>query len=254
MALAICKDADAAAMRLADMIDEAVLDKPRLVLGLACGRTLQTAYTELVARYHQSNKLTFRHVTSFNTDEFLGVTPDDPRSARYFMNTSFFKLCDFRLENTHVPRGDAVDLGAECKAYDHYITACGGLDLVVLGLGHNGHVGFNEPGSTPRSRTRTVEFTASTMAALSDGNRFRDLAETPGGAVTMGLATLMEARHVVLIATGIGKAQAVHRMFGRRPGPAVPASQLLRHPRLSVVVDRDAASSLQEPDIEVEHV
>ncbi|MDA3963229.1 MAG: glucosamine-6-phosphate deaminase [Planctomycetota bacterium] len=254
MGLVICPDADNAAMRLTEWIEQAVLAKPRLVLGLACGRTLGTAYSELVKRYHASSDLTFRHATCFNTDEFLGVHPDDPRSARYFMNTTFFKLCDFRLENTHVPRGDAVDITAECKAYDHYIAASGGLDLVVLGLGHNGHVGFNEPGSTLRSKTRPVEFTASTMAALSDGSRFRDLSETPDGAITMGLSSLMEAKHVVLIATGIAKAQAVYRMFERKPGPSVPASQLLQHPNLSVVVDRDAASSLQDPDVEVQHV
>ena len=239
-------------MRLADWIEKQVLDKPRLNMGLACGKTSGRAYEELVKRYHRNDGLTFRFATTFNTDEFIGVHPDDPRSARYFMNTRLLKLCDFRLENTHVPRGDAVDLEAECLAYESFIQAGGGLDLVVLGLGHNGHVGFNEPGSNLKSRTRVVEFTESTLSALSDGNRFAGLSQTPTSAIAMGMATIMEAKHVMLIATGIAKAQAVHRMFDNRPGPAVPASQLLSHPNLSVVVDRDAASLLKNPAVDLE--
>jgi glucosamine-6-phosphate deaminase len=253
MGLVICRDGESAAIKLADWIEQAVIAKPRLNLGLACGRTSGRAYEELVKRYHRNDGLTFRFVTTYNTDEFMGVHPDDDRSARYFMNAHLLKLCDFRLENTHVPRGDAADIKAECRAYDAFIQASGGLDMVVLGMGHNGHVGFNEPGSSPRSRTRVVEFTQSTVAALSDGSRFRGISDTPSAAVTIGMATIMEARHVVLIATGIGKAEAVHRMFDNRPGPSVPASMLLEHPNLSVVVDADAASALQHPAADLSH-
>ena len=117
----------------------------------------------------------------------------------------------------------------------------------MLGLGHNGHIGFNEPGSPITSRTRVVDFTESTMAALSDGNRFNSLADTPQGAITMGMATIREAKEVLLIATGIGKADAVHRMIDSRKTAQVPASQLLDHPNLTVLVDRDAAIDLKHP-------
>lgn len=248
MSLVVCPDANMAAMYLADLIEKELLAKPSLVLGLATGRTPALAYDELVRRYHTNQRLTFRFCTTFNTDEFVGMGPRDPRSARFFMNTHLFKLVDMSLEQTHVPRGDAHDLEQECKAYEAFIKANGGLDLVVLGLGHNGHIGFNEPGSTVKSRTRQVEFTASTIAALSDGERFRSVDETPTQALTMGLATILEAKHILLIATGIGKRQALHRIFDGRPGPAVPASLLRSHPRFTVVVDQDAASGLKDSE------
>ncbi len=251
MSLLVCQDRMRAATLLADIIEQAVKDQPRLVLGLASGATSGRAYWDLVSRYCRGIDLSFRFVTTFNTDEFIGVAPEDPRSARYFMNQHLFSQIDIRRENTFVPRGDCVDINAECAAYEHLITARGGLDLVVLGLGHNGHVGFNEPGSTVKSLTRPVEFTPSTLAGLSDGQRFASLSETPQGAITMGIGTIMAARRVLLIATGIGKAQAVAKVFGRRPGPAVPASQLLSHPECTVIVDQDAASGIRRDDIEM---
>lgn len=254
MGLVVCADAERAAIEVADLIEAAVRNDPRLRLGLATGRTATRAYAELVRRYHASGDLTFRHVTTFNTDEFVGIAPEDPRSTRFTMNTRLFNSIDIRLEHTHVPRGDAEDVELECRAYESLIRARGGLDLVVLGLGHNGHIGFNEPGSSPRSRTRVVEFTESTVAALSDGQRCRNLSETPTRAVTIGLATILEARRLVLVATGIAKAQAVHRAVDCRPGPSVPASQLLAHPGLTIVVDREAASAIDRPSLEVGRV
>ncbi|MHC5067302.1 MAG: glucosamine-6-phosphate deaminase [Planctomycetota bacterium] len=254
MGLVICQSATQAAMRLSDWICAALREKPDLCMGLATGRTSGMAYEELVRRHHTEADLSFRKVTTFNTDEFVGLSPEDPRSSRYYMNRNLFKIADFRLEHTHVPCGDVVDLEAECRGYESLIKARGGLDLVVLGLGHNGHVGFNEPGSSAKSRTRTIKFTESTLSALSDGNRFVSLEQTPDEAITMGLATILEARHVILIATGIGKARALHRMFDCRPGSSVPASLLLKHPNLSVVVDSAAASALEQPDVDVEYI
>jgi len=254
MGLIVCPDSNKAAVCLADHLQQALIEKPDLCLGLAAGSTSGLAYCELVRRYHTNKNLTFRYATSFNTDEFLEISPDDPRSVRYFMNTSLFKLVDFPLEHTHVPRGDVPDPDQECRAYDALIKARGGLDLVVLGLGHNGHIGFNEPGSTARSRTRVVGFTESTMAALSDGRRFHNLDETPSAALTMGLSTILQSRHILLIATGIGKRLAVHKMFDCKPGSNLPASHLLNHPRLTVIVDRDAAAALKSPSMEVTYV
>lgn len=249
MALVICRHPRAAATYLADTIEAAIRDQDRIAIGLATGRTSAAAYDQLVRRHHCDPTLSFRRVTAFNTDEFVGLSGDDPHSSRYYMNRHLFHHIDIRLENTHVPRGDAVDLEAACRSFDYALQAVGGLDLVVLGLGHNGHVGFNEPGSSIRSKTRVVDFTESTLAALSDGNRFETLGETPTQAITMGLGAILAARHVCLIATGIGKANAVHRMFDGKPGPAVPASLLRSHQQLTIIVDQDAASTLkQEPD------
>lgn len=244
MPLLICSDSVSPSVRLADILEQAILDQPSLTLGLATGRTSTAAYAELVARHHQNTELAFRRVTTFNTDEFVPLSANHPMSARYLMNYRLFRHVDIKLENTYIPHGDTEDLQAECKAYEAMLEARGGLDLVVLGLGHNGHVGFNEPGSSLKSRTRVIDFTSSTLAALSDGYRFKTLDETPRRAITMGLGTIFAAKHILLIATGVSKAQAVHRMYDGRPGPSVPASLLLKHPNLTVIVDEDAASQI----------
>ncbi len=254
MQLIVSKSYRHTAVRLADIIEEAVVNNPRLVMGLATGRANALAYRELVRRYHQNLKISFRLACSFNTDEFLGLGPSDPHSTRYFMNTNLFDHIDIPAENTHVPRGDTRNVRLECRAFDYLIQARGGLDLMVLGLGYNGHIGFNEPGSTIKSRTRHVDFTESTLAALSDGERFASVGETPTSALTIGLSSILDAKHILLIATGIGKVDAVHQMIEGRAGSSFPASLLLAHPNLTVIIDRFAADGLKEypPNTSVE--
>jgi glucosamine-6-phosphate deaminase len=244
MKLIICDRSTEPGDRLAETLAEAIAANPRLKLGLSAGRTSIRAYGELVRRFHEKGGFSFRHITAFGTDEYVGLPAEDHRSTRYLMNFHLFRQVDIPREQTFVPRGDAQNLEAECKAWDMLIEARGGLDLVVLGLGHNGHIGLNEPGSSPKSRMRVVELTSSTLAALSDGSRFRNIDDTPTNAITMGLATILEAKQVLLIATGLGKAEALHRMVEGRSGPSVPASLLLSHPRLSIFADADSASRL----------
>lgn len=222
--------------------------KPDLLLGLSVGRTSQATYDALVRRYHGGNGFSLRRATAFATDEYLGLQPGDPRSTRYLLNYHLFNHVDIAKENTFVPNGAAVDIEAECKAYDLVLQARGGIDVLVLGLGYNGHVCLNEPGSSRTSRTRVVELTPSTLATVSGGERFRKLDETPSRAVTMGMATILEARKVYLIASGVGKAEIVHRVVRGRAGPAVPATLLMQHPNLTVFIDDDAASRLKDSD------
>ncbi|TVR12745.1 MAG: glucosamine-6-phosphate deaminase [Planctomycetota bacterium] len=254
MTLIISADAASAATRLADILEQAILAQPNLTMGLATGRTSSAAYEQLVARHHENTELAFRHVTTFNTDEFVPLPATHPMSARYLMNYRLFRHVDIKLENTYIPHGDAADLTAECRAYEAMLKARGGLDLVVLGLGHNGHVGFNEPGSSVKSRTRVVEFTTSTLAALSDGYRFTSIDKTPRQAISMGMGTILSAKHILLIATGISKAHAVHRMFDCRPGPSVPASLLLAHPNITVIIDKNAAAQIAELPPDTIHI
>jgi glucosamine-6-phosphate deaminase len=249
MRLILSTTREDAGERLADVLAFAIGKNPHLKLGLSAGRTSILAYTGLVQRFHERGGFSFRHVTAFGTDEYVGLTPNDHRSTRYLMNFHLFRQVDIPREQTFVPRGDAKDLEAECKAWDMLIEARGGLDVVVLGLGHNGHVGLNEPGSSLKSRMRVVTLTPSTLAALSDGSRFRNLESTPQTAITMGMATILEAREVLLIATGLGKADALHKMVEGRSGPSVPASLLLNHPKLTVFADRDAASRLDDESL-----
>jgi glucosamine-6-phosphate deaminase len=250
MRLIVCKDREEGAERLAELLAEALAAKPALRLGLSAGSTSLLAYSHLVRRYHKQGGFSFRKVATFSTDEYVGLPPEDHRSTRYLLNAHLFYQVDIPREQTFVPRGDAIDLDAECRAFDLLIEARGGLDLVVLGLGHNGHVGLNEPGSSPKSRTRVVDLTPSTVAAISGGERFRSLDETPSQAISIGMSRILDARRVLVIATGIGKAEALARMVTSKVGPGMPATMLTGHRDLSVVVDKAAISHLSQETIE----
>ncbi|GDY14985.1 glucosamine-6-phosphate deaminase [Planctomycetota bacterium] len=253
MKLIICEDRAEAAERLAGMLADAVKKEPRLKLGLSAGTTSLLAYAGLVRRWHEHGDFTFRYVTTFSTDEYTTLPPSDHRSTRYLMNTNLFCQVDLPREQTCIPRGDAADLDSECKAYDLLLDARDGLDVVVLGLGHNGHVGLNEPGSSAKSRTRLVDLTPSTVAAISGGERFKRVEEVPLKAITMGMADIIDAGRILLIACGVGKAEAVTRMCTARPGPANPSTLILHHPQLTVIVDRAAASGLDAEQIKKLH-
>lgn len=249
MKLVVCQDREEAAERLAGLLAEALAEKPALRLGLSAGATSLLAYAHLVRRYHKQGGFSLRKVCTFNTDEYVGLPPEDHRATRYLMNSHLFYQVDIPREQTFIPRGDAIDLDAECRAFDLLIEARGGLDLVVLGLGHNGHVGLNEPGSSPKSRTRVVDLTPSTVAAISGGERFRTIDETPAQAISMGMSQILDCRRVLVIATGIGKAEAVHRMVLGRVGPGMPASLLTGHRDVTLVLDPGAADKLDAATI-----
>lgn len=249
MKLVVCQDRDEAAERLAVMLATTLAAKPSLRLGLSAGSTSLLGYSHLVRRFHKQGGFSLRKVCTFNTDEYVGLPPEDHRSTRYLMNSHLFYQVDLPREQSFVPRGDAIDLDAECRAFDLLIEARGGLDLVVLGLGHNGHVGLNEPGSSPKSRTRLVDLTPSTVAAISGGERFRSIDETPSQAISMGMSQILDARQILVIATGIGKAEAVHRMVEGRVGPGMPASLLTGHRDVTVVVDQVALEKVDRARI-----
>lgn len=244
MRLIVCQDREAAAACLAGLLVETVTARPAITLGLSAGTTSLLAYEHLVRRFHHPGGFSFRRATTFNTDEYVGLAPADHRSTRYLMNAHLFCQVDIPREQTFVPRGDAADLEAECRAFDLLITTRGGLDLVVLGLGHNGHIGLNEPGSSAKSRTRVVTLTPSTIAAVSSGERFRSAEEVPQRAIAMGMAQILEARRVLLIATGIGKAEALARVLTARAGPSVPASLLTAHSDCTIIADSAAVSQI----------
>ncbi|MBA3684822.1 MAG: glucosamine-6-phosphate deaminase [Planctomycetes bacterium] len=248
MKLQVFRSRESAGHALARLLAEAIAEQPDLTLGLSAGNTSLYAYAELVRLFHAKGGFSFRRVTCFNTDEYVGLLPGDPRSTRYIMNYHLFNQVDVQREQTYVPTGDAADIDAECSAYDLLIQARGGLDLLVLGLGHNGHIGLNEPGSTRGSHTRVVDLTPSTLAAVSGGERFKHLDETPSKAITLGMAEILNARKVLLIASGLGKSEIVHRVVRGRAGPSVPATLLLNHPDLTMIIDHDAASRLEQSD------
>lgn len=245
MNIEILPDAGAAAARAAALVADTVRANPRAVLGLATGGTMLPVYAELVRR-HQAGTLSLAGVTSFNLDEYVGLSADHPASYHRVMAEALVARTDLRPEAVHLPRGDAPEAEAEARAYEARIAAAGGIDLQLLGLGANGHIGFNEPGSPHGSRTRTVELDEATRTA---NRRFFAVGtDVPRQAITMGIGTILDARACLLVATGPAKAPAVAAMLEGRIGPRCPASALRTHPRVTVLLDRAAAAELSHPE------
>jgi len=231
-----------AARALARDVARRIAANPRLVLGLPTGRTPIPFYRELVALC-QARRVNFSGVTTFNLDEFLGVRPQDPGSYRTFMNRKLFDHVNMASRRIHFLNGSATDLDAECERFERAIERAGGIDLMVLGLGANGHIGFNEPGDSLAARTHRTRLTPSTRRA--NAMLFgRVPAAVPREALSMGMGTILHARRIVLLVTGRSKARCVTRMMQGRVTPRLPASFLQLHHDVDVWMDRAAASGL----------
>lgn len=234
-------DAEAAGRLAADQLQQAVCAKPACVLGLATGATPIPLYRELIRR-EQAGLMDFSRVRSVNLDEYKGLAPDHPQSYRRFMQENLFDHISIRPENTWVPDGMTTDVDAMCDGYERTIEELGGVDLQLLGLGHDGHIGFNEPCDEFPVRTHVVELTQSTINANS--RLFESIDQVPREAYTMGIGTIMKARAILVVASGVDKAQIVRDAFFGPVTPQVPASVLQLHPNVTVVVDAEAGSLL----------
>jgi glucosamine-6-phosphate deaminase len=223
---------DALSRRAAHILLEAVRENPRLVLGLPTGRTPIGMYDHVVAECARAVHC-FRDVTTFNLDEYAGIPRTHPGSYFAFMKQHLFDHLDLRPENAHIPDGTAADLDAECARYERDIAAAGRLGLTFLGLGRNGHIGFNEPGTAFDSRTRVVALTASTRSA--NAALFPD-GHVPAHALTMGIGTILESKRIVLLASGNGKRDAIERLESADIGADFPASALWDHDDVTVLV------------------
>jgi len=223
---------EALSARAAELFLGAIHDDPRIVFGLPTGRTPIGMYDRVVAicsrQYH-----CFTEVTTFNLDEYAGISCDHPGSYCTYMREHLFDHVDVDRKRAHIPDGKAEDLAAECARYERAIRNAGGLGLTFLGLGRNGHIGFNEPGTPFDSRTRVVSLTASTRTA--NASCFAD-GEVPREAITMGIGTILESRSIVLLVSGSGKEDAVVRLRGREINEAFPASALHLHGDVQVLV------------------
>lgn len=241
MQVIIADSAQEVARLGADQLSALVRTRPGAVLGLATGNTPIALYEELIRRY-RSGQLSFARVRSFNLDEYVGLPPEHPQSYRYFMNRHLFSQIDIALEHTWVPDGMA-DPETAGEAYEAQIEASGGIDLQVLGIGRNGHIGFNEPSSSLGSRTRIKTLAPQTLA---DNSRFFAADEfQPSLAITMGIGTILRSRKTLLLATGEAKADAVQAMVEGPVTASCPASALQLHPSAVVIVDRAAGARLQ---------
>ena len=225
-----------AAQRYVKLLNE----KPEAVLGLATGSTPLGLYAEL-AKLCAEGKLSFAKCTTFNLDEYIGLDGTHDQSYRYFMNKNLFEKVDIRMEATHVPSG-AVKSDEEAEQYDAEIKAAGGIDLQLLGIGNNGHIGFNEPSGVFYKGTHVVDLTDSTI----DANKrfFEHREDVPKQAITLGMGGIMSARKVIMLAFGKGKADAVRAMVNGEIDPKCPASILQLHRNVTVLLDREAAAEL----------
>ncbi len=231
------KDYDGMSEEAASILVERInrLDNP--VLGLATGSTPEGLYKRLIEEYKQGN-VSFKNVKSFNLDEYVGLEKNDPNSYYYFMKEKLFDHVDISLENVRVPNGVASDLQQECKDHEAAIQASGGIDVQLLGIGANGHIGFNEPGTPFSSKTQVVDLDESTIEANS---RFFDsIEDVPTQAVSMGIETIMNSKEILLLISGAGKAEALDRLINGDVTEDLPASVLKNHPNVTVIAD-DAA-------------
>lgn len=237
MQIFVTKDYQEMSEAAADMIVDLVEEKPGCVLGLATGSTPEGLYAE-IAKRHEAEDIDFSRVATFNLDEYRGLPADHEQSYHYFMQKHLFSKINVRPENTHVPNGANLDAQAACDAYEASILLAGGVDLQLLGLGHNGHIGFNEPCDHFPVRTHEAALTESTRQA--NARFFASEAEVPAAAYTMGVGTVMAARRVLMIVTGADKADILRKAFLGPVTPWVPASILQFHPDVTLICDRAA--------------
>jgi glucosamine-6-phosphate deaminase len=237
----------AVAVRIATLIATALAEKPEAVVALPAGNSPRPVYAELVRRHREGQgqaRLSFARATTFGLDEYVGLSPDHPSSFRHFLDETLYRHVDLPRGRAHAPDAMApepVELLAACARYEEAIAAAGGLDLVLLGIGGNGHIAFNEPPSPFDSRTRVV--------TLTDETRLANAGAFPGGhvperALTMGIGTILSARRCLLMACGTHKARAIAAALEEPPSPARPASALRDHPHALVVLDQAAAGAL----------
>lgn len=242
MNIIVAADYDGMSRSAADVVESVMKDTPECVLGLATGSTPIGMYECLVEDAAKGD-ISFDGVKTFNLDEYCGLSGDHDQSYRYFMDQNLFDHVNVDKAETHVPNGCAEDVEAMCQSYEDAICDAGGIDIQVLGIGHNGHIGFNEPCDHFPVCTHEVDLTESTINANS--RLFDDINEVPRKAVTMGIGTIMKARKIVVLANGEGKADIVSRAFTGPVLPEVPASVLQLHPDVTIVLDQAAASKLE---------
>lgn len=245
MEIIIQPDAKAGSETAARVLARRLREKPDAVLGLATGSTPLLLYREL-ARLHREEHLDFSGVTTFNLDEYVGLSADDPHSYHGYMWENLFRHINIRPEAVHIPDGLAEDIPASCARYEDAIRDAGGIDVQVLGIGTDGHLGFNEPSSSLASRTRIKTLTARTRK--DNARFFGDEQKVPHHVITMGLGTIMDARACLMIAFGAAKAAAIARAVEGPVTAMCPASILQMHPAARVVVDEAAAGELTRAD------
>jgi len=237
MRLILCDNYEAMSLQGAKIFASQIILKPDSVLGLATGSTPIGLYQNLV-KMNKSGDVDFKNITTFNLDEYYPISPDNSQSYRYFMNEQLFNHINIDINNTFVPNGMAENPVSECSEYDKKIEAYGGVDLQLLGIGQNGHIGFNEPDENLIAGTHITGLTQSTINANS--RFFDDVSDVPTKALTMGMATILKAKKIVLLASGKSKAEVVKELLNDNISTSVPATLLKVHPDVILICDKEA--------------
>lgn len=237
------KNYDEMSKRAAFIVASQVSLKDNSVLGLATGSTPLGAYKEIINMYNE-NLIDFRNITTFNLDEYYGLSGEDDQSYRYFMNENLFNHINIDKENTFIPNGKAENTELESKKYDELVEENGNIDLQILGIGSNAHIGFNEPDDKFASGTHLVDLKEETIEANS--RFFETKEEVPKKAISMGMKNIMKAKKVILLASGENKADAIKKTIEGDITPSVPASILQLHPDVTFILDEEAASKLNK--------
>jgi glucosamine-6-phosphate deaminase len=229
--------------KAANMIAAQILLKPNSVLGLATGSTPLMTYQYLIKLF-KDETISFDEVITFNLDEYVELPQDNINSYHYYMDNNFFKYVNIKMENKHLPNGMSINIDEECSEYEKKIHTSGGIDFQILGIGNNGHIGFNEPDLKFEAVTHPINLDEETIKANS--RFFNNENEVPKKAITMGVRTIMNARKVILLANGANKAETLYKSIYGKIDPKLPASILQLHPDVTFLLDKSAASLLTE--------
>lgn len=241
MKILVCRDYDAMSRKAGELVGAVLAANPQAVMGLATGSSPVGLYRELI-RMNREGKLDFSKIRSYNLDEYYPIQPDNPQSYHYFMAQNLFDHINIPKENVHVPDGRGGSVEEACRQYEAELDAIGGVDIQVLGIGHNGHIGFNEPADIFPSATHVVDLQESTIRANS--RFFEKEEDVPRQAVSMGIGSIMKAKKIVLVANGKEKAEIIRAALTGPITPRVPASILQVHPDVTFVLEQEAASLL----------
>jgi len=239
------KNYEEMSIRAARIIIEKVKQQPNVVLGLATGGTPIGTYNQLI-QDHKENHTTYEKVHTVNLDEYIGLPANDQNSYAYYMKKHLFNHIDIPMEQTHIPSGVTPDNEAECEQYETIIHSLGGVDLQLLGIGENGHIGFNEPGTSFQSKTSVVKLSESTRAANSI--YFNSLHEVPTHAISMGISTILKSKQILLLISGKKKAEVLYRFLTEDIKEDLPVSILKKHKNVIIIADREALSIVNEKE------
>lgn len=243
MRIIIEKDYQAMSKKAALMLAGQITLNPKSNLGLATGGTPLKMYAELIKMY-KNNEINFNQIKTFNLDEYCGLEAKNPNSYHYYMNDNFFNQINIKKENIHIPDGNPENFVKECRDYEKSIQNAGGIDLQILGIGSNAHIGFNEPADNLNAATEVVDLNEETIA---DNSRyFENKDEVPKKAISMGIGTILKADRIILLASGKNKAEAIKKAITGKISTQVPASLLKTHPKITFILDKDAASLIDK--------